>query len=107
MCLLRSIYVIVNGVADLRIRILHFLSVTFKMNIKNYFFALLLFEATFTSFFKERGQRSYKNAKESRFFLLFCLMIEGSGAGSGRPKNIRIRILNADNKAKFFACCRG
>jgi hypothetical protein len=29
-------------------------------------------------------------------------MMEGSGAGSGRPKNIRIRILNTDSKATFL-----
>jgi hypothetical protein len=54
-------------------------------------FLLLLFEAAFASFL--------------RFFLLFCLMMEGSESGSvpvpvpltkgsGRPKNLRIqRIL--------------
>jgi hypothetical protein len=29
-------------------------------------------------------------------FYCFCLMIEGSGCGSGRPKNMRIRIPNTE-----------
>ncbi len=55
------------------------------------FFCLLLFEGTFTSFFKKD-----KNLKRShqtvgiKVFLLFCL-IEGSESGSRGPKNIRIR----------------
>ncbi len=59
---------------------------------------LLLFEGTFTSFFKyKKSYRSPKSDKTVRqelvFFLLFCFMIEGSGSvsptngsGSGRPK---------------------
>jgi hypothetical protein len=51
------------------------------------FFCLLLFEATFTSVFT--------NKKSERFSYFLCLMIEGSGSGwsgSGRSKNLRIRI---------------
>ncbi len=60
------------------------------------FFCLLLFEATFTSFFKDKKSQ---NSMNQGFSYYFCLMIEGSGSvpltngsgfGSGRPKNIRI-----------------
>ncbi len=76
----------------------------------NKFFWLLLFEGTFTSFFKDKSKKKSQNIKNQCFSYYFCLMIEGSGAGpgsrsisltngsgSGRPKNIwilRIRILN-------------
>ncbi len=61
------------------------------------FFCLLLFEAIFTSFFKDK-KKSWKKSQNSRnqgFSYYFCLMIEGSGSGSiphtngsgsGRPK---------------------
>ncbi len=67
------------------------------------FFCLLLFEVTFTSFFKDKKTwRSHKTAGiKSRSSCDFCLMVEGSGSvtltngfGSGRPKNIRIQIRN-------------
>jgi hypothetical protein len=51
------------------------------------FFCLLLFEDTFTSVFT--------NKNSERFSYFLCLMIEGSGSGwsgSGRSKNLRIRI---------------
>ncbi len=86
----------------LRTRILVFSSVAFKTAIKKMstFFLLnsVLFESTFTSFFKIK---IHKNSRNKSFSYYFCLMIEGSGAGDGprtngfgRPKNIRIRIRN-------------
>jgi hypothetical protein len=67
------------------------------------FFCLLLFEGTFTSFSKIKSVKEVKKQEESKFFFLFCLIIEGSGAGSGftpltsrsesgsrRPKNMWI-----------------
>jgi hypothetical protein len=77
------------------------------------FFCIVLFEGTFTSFFKDKkSKRSHKTVENQGFSYYFCLMIEGSrsGAGSGSipltigsgsgslwPKNmwiwwIRIRI---------------
>ncbi len=47
------------------------------------FFCLLLFEGTFTSFFKDKNLKEVTKQKESRFFLLFTT---GSGSGSKRPK---------------------
>jgi hypothetical protein len=87
----------------IRLRILPFSSLTFKMATKKIFpqvFLLVTFEATFTSFFKNKKlQRSHKQW-ESRFSYYFCFMIEGSGSvplingsGSGRPKNILVRLL--------------
>jgi hypothetical protein len=64
---------------------------------KNYFvskfFCLILFEGTFTSFFKDKkSQRSHKTVG-IKVFLYFCLMIEGSGAGytplTNGPKTYR------------------
>ncbi len=62
------------------------------------------------------SKRSHKTV-EIKVFLLFCLMIEGFGAGCRRPKNtwirwiwirIRIRIRNTANKCPesqdFIAC---
>ncbi len=85
------------------------------------FFCLLLFEGTFTSFFKDKkSKRSHKTLKTVRskvyFSYYFCLVIEGSGSipltnrsGSGRPKNIRIRriririrIRNTDKKCRYY-----
>jgi hypothetical protein len=58
------------------------------------FFCLLLFEGTFTSFFKDKkNQQKSQNSRNQGFSYYFCLMIEGSGSipltsgyGSGRPK---------------------
>jgi hypothetical protein len=80
-------------------------ALTFKMPKKNdlkKFFCLLLFEGTFTSFFKDKKiERSHKNSKNqgrSYYFLDNRRVIEGSGytpltngSGSGRPKNMWIR----------------
>ncbi len=75
-----------------------------KTNLKK-FFCLLLFEGTFTSFFKDKNSES--SQYELRFFLHFLLgyrrMMEGSG--SGRPKNMWIRwILNTAVEGHFFTC---
>jgi hypothetical protein len=43
------------------------------------FFCILLFEGTFTSFFKIKGHKEVTNQV---FFYYFCFMIEGSGSGS-------------------------
>jgi hypothetical protein len=54
---------------DLRIRILLFSSVSFKMLIKVFFF--LLFEGTFTSFFKDKkSQRNHKTVEIKIFLFL-------------------------------------
>jgi hypothetical protein len=56
--------------------VLLFLSVTFKMSTKNIFlkfFGLLLFEDTFTSFFKDKSHKKVTKHYESMFFLLFLL----------------------------------
>ncbi len=79
---------------------------------------LLLFDGTFTSFFKDKKSYRSKKTVGINVFYHFCLMIEGSGlvyltngsgSGSRRPKNIwiiRIRIWirnTAWNKIKFFS----
>ncbi len=64
-----------------------------------YFFCWLLFEGTITSFLKIKSQKEDTNNRNQGFSYYFCLVIEGSGSGSRRPKNmwirwIRIRIRN-------------
>ncbi len=64
----------------------------------------LLFEGTFTSFFKDKKSKSHKIVGIHVFSYYFCMIIEGSGSragsgsipltsgsGSGRPKNMLIR----------------
>ncbi len=97
----------------LRIRILLFSSVTFKVNknVLSKFFCLILSEGTFTSFFKDK--KSFRSHKTVGIIilLLFCLIIEGSGSvyrtngsgsGSGRPKNIRILRIRIRNTALYY-----
>jgi hypothetical protein len=44
-----------------------------KLIFSKTFFCLLLFEGTFTSFFKDKSKRSHKTLGISRCFLLFLL----------------------------------
>ncbi len=61
-----------------------------KTNFLHNFFCLLLFEGTFTSFFKDKkSKRVTQNSRHQDFSYYFCMMIEGFG--SGRPKNMWIR----------------
>ncbi len=72
-----------------------------KTNLKKVF-CLLLFEGTFTLFFKDKkSKRSHKTVVFIGFSYYFCLMIEGSGSGSGsrRPQNIRMRQIWIRNTA--------
>jgi hypothetical protein len=97
-----------------------------KLIFKKKCFCLLLYEGTFTSFFKDKKtKRSYKTVGIKVFSYLFGLMIEESGSGSRsgsipltsksgseRPKNmwvrwfrIRIRIRNTasyNNRTQHF-----
>ncbi len=51
------------------------------------FFCILLFEGTFTSFLKDKkSKKRHKTVEIKVFSYYFCLMIEGSGYGSRRPK---------------------
>ncbi len=90
------------------------------------FFCILLFEGTFTSFFKGFTvvKKKSQNSRNQGFPYYFCLMIEESGAGSvarsgsiplttgsgsRRPKNtwirwIRIRIRNTARKYSGSDC---
>jgi hypothetical protein len=63
--------------SGIRIRILLFSSLTFKRPTKNNFFTkvflLLLFEGTFTSFYKEKNsKRSHKTAGVKVFLTIFA-----------------------------------
>ncbi len=78
-----------------------------KTNLKKLFFCLLLFEGTFTSFFKvKKVKKKSQNSRNQGFSYYCCLMVEGSGSvpltngsGSRRPKNIRIRRIRIRNTA--------
>ncbi len=113
----------------MRIRILLFSSLTFKMPTKNLFKKKVFLHVTFwrygtfKSFFK--GKKVKKMSQKSRnqsFSYYFCLMIEGSGSGVGsgsipltngpgsgsrRPKNTWIRIRNTDFYYLFLKCAAG
>jgi hypothetical protein len=45
------------------------------------FFCLLLFEGTFTSFFKDKKSQKSQNSRNQGFSYYFCLLIEGSRSG--------------------------
>ncbi len=73
------------------------------------FFCLLLFKGTrtFTSFLKNKKSKESQNNRNQGFSYYFCMMSEGSGTGSGpipltggsgRSKNMWIRIHNTDKK---------
>jgi hypothetical protein len=87
-----------------------------KTNFLHNFFCLLLFEATFTSFFKDKKSKESQNSRNQGFSYHFCMMKEGSGSGStsgsgsrsiprtsgsgsGRPKNMWIRWIRIRNTA--------
>jgi hypothetical protein len=94
------------------IRILLFSPLTFKCQQKTNCckknFCFSLFEGTFTYFFKDKKSIKDPNSRNQSFYCYFCKMIEGSGSGSesilltngsgsGRPKNMWIRISNTAN----------
>jgi hypothetical protein len=77
-------------------------------NIIKIFFSVyyLLFEGTLTSFFKEKMSiRSHKTVGIKEFLTIFLMikgsgpLTNGSGYGSRRPKNIRIRQIRISNIA--------
>ncbi len=77
----------------------------------------MLFEDTFTSFFKDKMlKRSHKTVEVMFFLKYFCLMEisgpgsvtlnNGSGSGSGRPQNIRRRRMGQEGqKVHWLSCC--
>ncbi len=114
----------------IRIRILLFSSLTFKMPAKNLFFSIIFSAYYFLKvhlhhFSKIKSQKEPQNSRNQGFSYYFCMMIEGSGSGSragsgsipltsgsgsGRPKNmwirwirIRIRILIRNTAIKHFS----
>ncbi len=90
------------------IRILQFSSLIFKMTAKNKFFNTIFSAYDFLKldlhhFSKIKIQKDSQNSRNQGFSYYFCMMIEGSGSGSWRPKNtwirwIRIRIRNTAGK---------
>ncbi len=92
---IRDILIRIRIRGSIRLRIMLFSSVTFKMATRNNFFG-----GIFACYFLKRHLRQFSKIKshievtkqwESRFFLSFLLMIEGSvvgyhtnGSGSGR-----------------------
>ncbi len=73
-----------------------FLSVTFKAATKHYFcdnfFAYYFLKVHYICIIFQRYKvmKKSQNSRNQGFSFYFCLMVEGSG----RPKNIRIRIRN-------------
>ncbi len=101
------------------IRILLFSSLTCKMltkktNLKNSFSAYYFWKVHLHYFSKIKSKKKLQTSRSQGFSYYFCMMIEGSGfaAGSGlipitngsgsgsrRPKNIRIRRIRIRNTA--------
>jgi hypothetical protein len=68
-----------------RIQILLFSSVTFKMPKKIHIFCLLLFEGTFTSFFKDKKSDEKKSQKvEIKVFLTGTFLLDGRSTDTDR-----------------------
>ncbi len=94
----------------MRIRILLFSSLTFKMPTKNEFLkksfsAQYFLKVLLQHFSKIKVKKKSQNCINQGFSYYFCLMIEGSGSGSipltngsgsMRPKNMWIRIRDTD-----------
>jgi hypothetical protein len=96
----------------IRIRILLFSSLTFKMPAKNKFFNIISSAFYFLKlhlhyFSKIKSQKESENSRIQGFSYYFCMIIQGSGSGSGsipltsisgsgfgRAKNMWIRIRN-------------
>jgi hypothetical protein len=81
-----------------------------KLIFEHNFLWLLLFEGTFTLFFKDKNSKRVTNSRIQGFSYYFYMMIEGSGSrvgsgsipltsgsGSGRPKNTWIRWIRIRN----------
>jgi hypothetical protein len=76
-------------------------------------FAYFIFKLTFTSFFKDKVIKKSQNSRNQGFSYYFCLVIEGAGSvprtngsGSGRPKNIRIRLRIRNTGFHMLVCRR-
>jgi hypothetical protein len=79
-------------------RILLFSPLTFKMATKNYLILLMTFLSYIYIIFQRlKVKKKSLNSRNQGFAYYFCLMIEGSGSGSRRPKSIRIRWLGIRN----------
>jgi hypothetical protein len=63
-------------------------AMTFKTSTKNYFFCLLIFEGTFTSFFKDKkSYRSHRTVGIVVYFFLLFLLDDKKDPGSGSLTN--------------------
>ncbi len=72
------------------------------------FYAYSLWKVHLHHFSKINSHKEVAKPCNSKVFLLFCLLIEGSGSvqinygsGSKRPKNLRIRIWNTDGEVPY------
>ncbi len=54
------------------------------------YFAYYFLKLHIHNFSKMKVIKKSQNSRNQAFFYYFCVMIEGSGAGSRRPKNIRV-----------------
>ncbi len=91
-------------IPDILVRIRIRRSAIFISNLQDAskFLCLLLFEGTFTSFYKDKSHKMSQNRRNQGFSYYFCFMMEGSGSGfvplsngsgSRRSKNIRMATL--------------
>jgi hypothetical protein len=75
--------------------------IIFQHNFSAYYFL----KVHLHHFSKIKSQKESQNSRHQRFSYYFGIMIEGSGSGSGRPKNrwIRIRIRNTAGMSNYAA----
>ncbi len=115
-CGIRDILVRIRT-TNLRIRILRFSSLTFKITKKILFFLLITFWSTFPSFFKDKKSfRSHQTAEIKIFVYFFSLIMKGwdwfhrhYSARNYRPcfrENQPKRSFSIKWKRAFWACFR-
>ncbi len=76
-----------------------------KTNFNTFFSAYYPLKVHLHHFSKIKSQKESQNSKNQGFSYYFCMMIEGSGSGSMRTKNIWIRNTSFHNTAARVRRC--
>jgi hypothetical protein len=92
------------------IRILLFRHLPSRRQQKNIFFQVFLpitvpFEGAITSYFKDKVKKKSQNSRNQGVIYYFCLMMEGSGSGSGSIPPGRPKTYGSDGSDPIFLMC--